>query len=229
MEAIILAGGFGTRLAHIVKDVPKPMAPVCKKPFLTYILDDIISKGIDKVVLAVGYKKEIIENYFKDNYNNCSVEYSDEDKPLFTGGAIKKSLYKCKDENVLVINGDTFFDVDLKSMLDFHVKNNADITVACKKMFDFDRYGTVNIEKGRIIEFKEKVFTKEGVINGGIYIIKKDLLNCIQEEKFSFETDFMEKEVGNKNIYAFLSDGYFIDIGIEKDYYKAQEDFAKNE
>lgn len=225
MEAIILAGGFGTRLAHIVKDVPKPMAPVCGVPFLTYIIDDIMNKGVKKAILAVGYKKKIIEDYFKDKYYTCDIEYSDEDKPLFTGGAIKKALNKCKDENVLVINGDTFFDVDLEDMLNFHIQNNADITVACKKMFDFDRYGTVNIEDGRITEFKEKVFIEEGIINGGIYIIKKDLLNCMQEEKFSFETDFMEKEVCNKRIYAFLSDGYFIDIGIEKDYYKAQEDF----
>lgn len=227
MEAIILAGGFGTRLAHIVKDVPKPMADVCGKPFLTYILDDIINKGITKSILAVGYKKEIIMNYFGSEYHNCYIEYSDEDKPLFTGGAIKKALKKCKDENVLIINGDTFFDVDLKGMFDSHIQNNADITVACKEMLNFDRYGTVSIEKGRITEFKEKVFTEKGIINGGIYIIKRNLLNDIKEEKFSFETDYMEKKIKNKNIYAFLSDGYFIDIGIEKDYYKAQEDFAK--
>jgi Nucleoside-diphosphate-sugar pyrophosphorylase involved in lipopolysaccharide biosynthesis/translation initiation factor 2B, gamma/epsilon subunits (eIF-2Bgamma/eIF-2Bepsilon) len=229
MEAIILAGGFGTRLSHIIKDIPKPMAFVCKKPFLLYVINDLIKKGIKKIIIAVGYKKEIIKNYFGYEYNNCQIIYSEENEPLFTGGAIKKALGYCKTKNIFVVNGDTFFDVDLKKMFEFHLKKNSYITIACKKMFDFDRYGTVKIENGYIKEFKEKSLTKEGYINGGIYVINRECFNYISEKKFSFETDFLEREIKNKSIYSFLSDGYFIDIGIAQDYYKAQEDFAKNE
>jgi D-glycero-alpha-D-manno-heptose 1-phosphate guanylyltransferase len=227
MEAIILAGGFGTRLSHIVSDVAKPMAPVAGQPFLKYILEDLISKGITRVVMAVGYKKESIITYFGQSYNGCEIVYSDEDRPLFTGGAMKKALTKCREEYVFVINGDTFFDVNLQAMAAEHLKTKADMTIATKEMEDFERYGTVIVEEGKITAFIEKKFKRSGQINGGIYLVKKDLLLSVKGEKFSFETEIMEKKVSEIKIYAFLSKGYFIDIGIEKDYDKAQKDFEK--
>jgi D-glycero-alpha-D-manno-heptose 1-phosphate guanylyltransferase len=229
MEAIILAGGFGTRLSHIVKDVPKPMAPVNGKPFITYVIKFLIEQGVNKIVMAVGYKKESIITYFGEKYAGCEIAYSDEDKPLFTGGAIKKALRQCTNKNIIILNGDTFFEVELKKMLESHKNNCADITVACKPMKSFDRYGTVNIKNERIVGFNEKVYMESGIINGGVYIVKRNLLEDIKKEKFSFETDFMEKNVLKRRVCAFLSDGYFIDIGIEKDYYKAQEDFKRYE
>ena len=228
MEAIVLAGGFGTRLSHVVSDVPKPMAPVNSQPFLQYILNDLIKKGIDHIVIAVGYKKEIIMNYFGCEYRGTLIEYSCEDTPLFTGGAIKKALYCCKEEDVFIINGDTYFDVNLHDMMDAHKNKQATLTVAVKQMKEFDRYGKIEANNNdRIIAFSEKQFCELGIINGGIYIIKKEALHCIECDKFSFEKDYMEKYVLEIPMYTYESKGYFIDIGIPDDYYKSQEDLKK--
>lgn len=225
MEAIILAGGLGTRLSHVVKDVPKAMAMVAGIPFLCHILDNISKKGIDKVIMAVGYKKESIINYFGFRYNNIEIVYSYEDKPLFTGGAIKKALNLCIGENVFVINGDTFFDVNFYDLIKKYSDINFDIVVAVKKMNNFDRYGCIELLEDKVIRFQEKQQTDIGIINGGIYYIKKNLLNNIREQKFSFEKDFMENKIKDLNIYSYESNGYFIDIGIEEDYKKANEEF----
>lgn len=227
MEAIVLAGGFGTRLRHIVSDVPKPMAPVCGKPFLRYILDDLAGKGVSRVILAVGYKKECIEDYFGGSYAGMELVYSPEDTPLLTGGAIKRAMGLCREESVFVINGDTFFDVDLSAMARAHASTGARLTIATKHLRSFDRYGAVETdETGRILAFREKCFRAEGDINGGVYLTEKADILAIPEETFSFENDFMERRVGEGIMYAFPSAGYFIDIGIPEDYARAQEDFS---
>ncbi|WP_312647418.1 nucleotidyltransferase family protein [Aminipila sp.] len=229
MEAIILAGGFGTRLSHIVSDVPKPMAPVENQPFIKYIVDDLIQKGISKIVFAVGYKKYCIIDFFGGQYKNCKIEYSEEDTPLLTGGAIKKAIKNCIEDLVFIINGDTFFDVNLNEMMDFHKLKQSEVTIASKAMKDFDRYGTLVLQENRILEFKEKQKCKNGIINGGYYLINKDLLDNVNIDKFSFENDYLEKKTRQNRMFAFLSDGYFIDIGVEEDYKKAQKDFMSYE
>lgn len=229
-EAIVLAGGFGTRLAHVVSDVPKPMAPVCGKPFLQYILDDLARKGVERVILAVGYKKECIETYFGDTYAGMELVYSPEDKPLFTGGAIRKAMHVIHSERAFVVNGDTYFDVNLDAMEEQHTQSGAVLTIAAKPMCDFDRYGTVETDESRrIIAFREKQPCARGEINGGIYLLEKAEMMAISQEKFSFETAYMEANVTDRAIYAFMSDGYFIDIGVPEDYAKAQKDFAEHE
>ncbi len=221
MEAIILAGGFGTRLAHIVKNVPKPMAPIMDKPFLSYILNYLSDYGIDTVIIATGYKHEIIQEYFGNKYKEINIIYSREIEPLGTGGAIKKALSLCNGNDIFVINGDTFFDVDLQEMYANHKKNNSNITIAVRLMKNFERYGSVIIQNQRIIDFLEKKTTKLGYINGGIYLLNKHILDDISAKTFSFEKDFMEKFTIDKNILAFKSNGYFIDIGVEEDYLRA--------
>ena len=129
MEAIVLAGGFGTRLKEVVSDVPKPMAPVNGKPFLEYLIKDLGEKGIRHIILAVGYKKKIIKEYFKNRYESIEITYSEELTPLGTGGAIKKALKLAKEEDVFIVNGDTFFDIDLKRMKEFHTENKSILTV----------------------------------------------------------------------------------------------------
>lgn len=223
MEAIILAGGFGTRLSMVVSDVPKPMAPINGRPFLEYLLDDLNEKGINRVILAVGYKKEIIKSHFKKKYKNIDIIYSDEDIPLGTGGAIKKALILAKDENIFIINGDTFFNVDLEEMYQFHKKNNSKLTLAIKEMEKFDRYGSLILEGDKIIKFEEKKCVDKGYINGGIYLIKKELLNKEEKESFSFEKDILENKKFQIEKYGYKSEGYFIDIGIPEDYYKFQK------
>lgn len=221
MQAIILAGGFGTRLQSVVSDVPKPMAPICNKPFLYYLLDDLAKQGFKKVVLAVGYKKEYIIDYFGTNFKGMEICYSIEEEPLGTGGCVKKAMSLISDEFVFVLNGDTMFNIDFNKMSKL---NN--ISIACKKMFDFNRYGEVNILNNKIVSFQEKKYVKEGYINGGIYYLPKSIFNKFDlPNKFSLEKDFFESYINELDILAFLSDDYFIDIGIPDDFNKAQIDF----
>lgn len=228
MEAIILAGGFGTRLRHVVSDVPKPMAPMndSGKPFLSVLLEKLSEEGITHAVLSTGYMSEVIETYFGKIYAGIRIDYSVEKTPLFTGGAVKLALSKCQEDTLFVLNGDTYFDVDLSTMFAFHTEQEADFTVAIKEMHDFDRYGTVEIQDGRIISFREKRYCKDGWINGGIYCLKRSLLADFPMTKFSLEKDFMEKKLTEINMMAFPSEGYFIDIGIPEDYALARKQFG---
>lgn len=228
MEAIILAGGFGTRLRHVVSEVPKPMAPMNDegKPFLSVLLDQLAEQGMGHVVLSTGYMSDVIEKYFGNAYEGMQLDYSVETSPLFTGGAVKLALSRCSESDVFVLNGDTYFKVDLQRMLTYHQGRNAEFTIAVKEMHDFNRYGTVEYDDTGIHCFREKMPCKDGWINGGVYCLKKELLSQVAEDKFSLEKDFMEKQVEKIKMYAFPSDGFFIDIGIPEDYYRACEIFG---
>jgi len=224
MEAIVLAGGLGTRLQSVVSDVPKPMAPIGNKPFLEFILKYLKKNGITRVVLSVGYKWEVIKEHFGDTFENIELIYSVEDEPLGTGGGIKKAISKVISEQVYIINGDTFFDVDLKLL---SLKENSKLQLSLKKMYDFDRYGAVEVVDNKVIKFSEKSYREVGKINGGIYIVSKDIFNNFTlNEKFSFE-EFMEENIKGLNITAKIFEGYFIDIGIPQDYAKAQKEIKK--
>jgi len=220
MKAIILAGGFGTRLQSVVKDVPKPMADINTRPFLYYILKKLSFYNIDEVVISVGYKQDIIKKYFKNSFDGMNIIYSSEKIPLGTGGALKKALTFVKStENILVLNGDTFFDINIEDF--FNSSKSYRINLAIKPMQNFDRYGSIEILDNKIISFKEKQFTKKGFINTGAYFINKDIFKDIDKDIFSFE-EFLVKE---KDIYIYKADNYFIDIGIPDDYEKAKNDF----
>ncbi|MCB8565221.1 glycosyltransferase family 2 protein [Fusobacterium ulcerans] len=225
MEAIVLAGRFGIRLKKIVSDVSKPMVPVNEKLFLEYLIKDLGEKGIRHIILAVGYKKEIRKEYFKNRYENIEITYSKELTPLGIGEAIKKALKKAlksvKEADICIVNGDTFFNVDLKRMKEFHIENKNILIVAVKEMENFDRYSSLVIKENRIIEFEEKKKKDKGKINGGIYLIKKDLLNRIEKENFSFEKEVLEDKRIEK--YSYESKEYFIDIGMPRDYYLFRE------
>lgn len=221
MEVIILAGGFGTRLQSIVKDVPKPMAQINEKPLLEYLMEYLSRYKVTKVVFSVGYKKEVIKEYFKDSYKNIAIQYSSEETPLGTGGAIKKALESIDDDKCVVLNGDSFFDIDIDMFCSLTSDNT--ITIAIKPMKNFDRYGTVEVKDGKITSFIEKQFTQSGYINSGVYSISKDIFDDIEDDTFSFEL-FLQNQ---KDIAAYIGDGYFIDIGIPLDYEKAKEDFKE--
>ncbi|EPN4754006.1 D-glycero-D-manno-heptose 1-phosphate guanosyltransferase [Campylobacter jejuni] len=215
MQAIILCGGLGTRLKSVIKDVPKPMAPINDKPFLEFIFEYLKKQGIKEVILAVSYKYEVIQEYFKDEFLGIKIKYSIEKEPLGTGGAIKEALKFIKNE-AYVLNGDTFFDIDLSKLK----LNRSKICLALKQMNDFDRYGMINIDKhGLVISFEEKVFKKQGLINGGIYLLTKDIFNDFAlQEKFSFE-EFLQENYKKLKARACIFDDYFIDIGVPEDYY----------
>ncbi len=231
MDAIILAGGFGTRLKSVISDVPKPLAPINGKPFLQYLMDFLNSqKGIvDNVVLSLGYMQDKVINHFNAKYKDINIIYSLEKEPMGTGGAIKQALNYTVSEDAFILNGDTFFDLDLKKMSQFYVSNGAELVTALKKMDNSERYGFVEIDESfRIINFSEKKDKKQGYINGGVYITNKDVFKRFSiNDKFSFEKDFIEKYLKNLNLLGYISDGYFIDIGIPEDYEKAKKEIGK--
>ncbi|MFZ4456092.1 MAG: nucleotidyltransferase family protein [Bacteroidales bacterium] len=229
MECIVLAGGLGTRLRSVVSDLPKCMAPVAGQPFLYYIFHYLQKNGCTHVILSLGFKHEVIEEWVMQNDWSFTVSFAIEQEPLGTGGAIKLALEKSKEEQVFIMNGDTFFDVNLKEMFENHADHTSDLSIALKKMTNFDRYGTVKVNAdSRITAFQEKEYCTEGYINGGTYLINKksDLMDKLPA-KFSFETAVLQSQNKRVMMSGYVSDGYFIDIGIPTDFTKANIDFKE--
>lgn len=230
MECILLAGGQGTRLRSVVSDLPKCLAPVAGKPFLSYILESLESSGFSKIILSLGYRHEAVEEWLKEYKGSAEIITVVEPEPLGTGGAVKFAIENAplseECSEVAVLNADTFLGIDFKKMLKQHKDNNALITIALKQMSDFNRYGEVVLDQvsNKILKFKEKHFCKKGLINGGVYILSRTLLDNYSE-KFSMETDVFERI--QSGVYGYVTDGYFIDIGIPEDYGTAQSDFAE--
>lgn len=222
MEAIILAGGFGSRLKSVVNEVPKPMAPVQNRPFLDFIFAHLKNYNVKKVILSVGYLHNIIIDNYGNNYEGIDIEYAIEDQPLGTGGAIKLSLSKITDKEALIINGDSLFNINIDTFYAFFHQSDANVLLALKQIYDVSRYGCVTIDdNNKITAFHEKgKISSNGIINGGIYLVRKNILDNYPD-KFSFEKDFLEKNINN-SIFGLTFDDDFIDIGIPEDYLKIQ-------
>ena len=225
MQAILLCGGMGTRLRSVVSDRPKPMADICGKPFLQYLLEMLREKGITEVIFALGYMGEMIEEYFQDGSAfGLKIAYSYEEDPLGTGGAIRNALPKIMEEEVLVLNADTYFPMDYQGLYRFHQENDGDFSLATRAVPDISHYGAVRRDPaGRILAWNEKLEDGgqplAGEINGGIYVMKKSLIAEIPEGKQSLEQDCVPKWLSEgKRIFGLPFDGYFMDIGIPKDY-----------
>lgn len=228
-EAIILAGGLGTRLRSKVAELPKSMAPINGIPFLQYQLNYLSKFEIKTVYLAVGYLSHVITDFFGDNFNDMSIKYVFEKEPLGTGGAISQALAKTTTEEILILNGDTMFQVELNKFYESHKLNNADFSMALKPLKNFERYGVVKLDgDNKVIGFEEKQYQESGIINGGVYLLKKSALTSYSfEKKYSFEKEFLESKFTELHFNGFVSDGYFLDIGIPDDYDQAQEDFKR--
>ena len=225
-DVIILAGGLGTRLQNLLPGIPKPMVPVNKQPFLKYLLGYVNKFCPARIILSVGYRHEQISSYFGLDFEGTELIYSIEESPLGTGGAIKKSIELCGSENAFILNGDTFFDVNLDQMEQQHIEKKADITIALKEMLNFERYGSVTVHDNKITGFREKKFIEKGLINAGTYLLNKQkFLGIDWPEKFSFEKDYLERYMEKSLFSPFTADGYFIDIGVPEDYLKSQDDF----
>lgn len=224
MEAIILAGGLGTRLRSAVPDLPKCMAPINGVPFISYLIDDLINEGVTNFIFSLGYKSELFISLLEEKLPMKNYLIVIEDVPLGTGGAIKLACKKAKDENVIALNGDSLFKVNLKELMQFHLEKKSRCTLALKPMQNFERYGSVEIDAvQKINSFKEKQFITKGCINGGVYAIEvASFLQKSLEDKFSMEQDYLEKYSGEGNFYGFIQEGYFIDIGIPEDFVRAQ-------
>jgi len=228
-EAIILAGGLGTRLRPVVSDLPKCMAPVAGQPFLKHVIRYLLSQGIEKFIFSLGYKHEMIEGFLNDEFPTLHCECSVEQEPLGTGGAIYLACKRTKDENVLVVNGDTLFKADLEKAASFHIKNKADCTLLLKPMQEFDRYGAVELDDDYAVSsFKEKQNFQSADINAGTYMLDvEQFIDKDFPEKFSFEKDYLEKYYGERKIFGVIEDSYFIDIGVPADFQKAQEELRQ--
>ena len=215
MEAVVLAGGFGTRLKGCIDNLPKPLAPVNGRPFLEYLLDYLYANGVHRVIISTGYLAEKVEQAIGNSYRGMTIGYSVEDTPLGTGGGIKKALKKCTDDHIVVCNGDSFFDVDLFEMRKVHLNSGYPVTLAAKFIKNAYRSGLLDFENGKLRGFTENGVAPSGFINGGVYFLKRTFLESIDEDKFSFEKSVL---AGDFDIGVYESEGHFIDIGVPDSY-----------
>jgi D-glycero-alpha-D-manno-heptose 1-phosphate guanylyltransferase len=223
MEAILLAGGLGTRLATRLNGVPKPMAPIAGRPFLAILLNQLERAGCERVLLSVGHLHTVIMDCFGESFHGMRLDYVIEEAPLGTGGAIRTALDHASDTNVLVLNGDTFLQADYAKMLEFHHAEDATLTMAITHQADIARYGGVVVDGRRIVGFKEKGRSGPGWINAGSYLINRRLQWPEGlPKKFSFEVDMLAPEIDRIASAAFAVDGVFLDIGVPEDLDRAQ-------
>jgi D-glycero-alpha-D-manno-heptose 1-phosphate guanylyltransferase len=224
VKAIVLAGGLGTRLPDVTSNIPKPMAPIGSRPFLEYLLDYLVEQGTEEVVLAVSYKWKVIRQHFAHEYRGIPLTYSVEHDPLGTGGAMRQALETLPGDEVVVLNGDTLFRVDLEGMADMHRNGGARLSMAVKQVADSGRFGRVEVSAdGVITNFLEKAAGSEGWINGGVYMLDRELFTDFpMPARFSFEKDLVEPNINRIQPRAFQSNAYFIDMGIPEDYQRAQ-------
>ena len=223
MEAIILAGGLGTRLRGVIGEIPKCMAPVDGKPFLQYQLEWLSRFDIGHVVLSVGYLREQVVDFVQSREWPFAISFAVEKEPLGTGGGIRLAHSKCRGKRVFVLNGDTFFNVDLNALT-----FTAPVTLALKPMRDFERYGAVDWDGDLVNAFREKRHCEEGLINGGIYAIDRSQLDMsLFPKTFSFEREVLEPLADYGLVAGVEQDGYFIDIGVPEDYARAQRELPE--
>ena len=228
MQAVLLAGGLGTRLRSVVSDRPKPLADVCGKPFLEYLILELKRHGICDIIMAVGYKGEMIEEYFKDGAKwDISIQYAYERELLGTAGAVKNAEQKLHSSEFFVINADTFYQAAYEEMMNLYEKDDADMVLVLRRVPDISRYGSVRVQGHRVTGFNEKRVEKcSGLINGGIYLMKKDILKNIPvERKCSLENEIIPGLIkSGAKVEGIINEGYFIDIGVPEDYYQFSED-----
>jgi D-glycero-alpha-D-manno-heptose 1-phosphate guanylyltransferase len=226
-EAIILAGGLGTRLRSVVNDVPKCMAPVNGIPFIHFIVEYLRREGVGTFIFSLGYKHEIITAYLDTTFPTLQKKYSIEEELLGTGGAIKKACELVGGNDVVVLNGDTMFNINITDLFKTHQHKKAACTIALKEMKQFSRYGSVQMDANdRITAFNEKQYCEKGLINGGIYVVDvPSFLSKKLPAVFSFEKDYLEKFLHKDLIIGEQKDYYFIDIGIPEDYKKFEDNY----
>ena len=227
MQAVLLAGGLGTRLRSVVNDRPKPMALIEDKPFMEYVVKQLIHYGITEIIFAVGYKGSMVEDYFGDGSQwGIRVSYAYEEELLGTAGAIKNAGKFVTEEMFFVLNADTFYQINSNRFIALMKNSDIDMALVLRKVPDVSRYGQATLLDGRLTSFDEKVEeVREGTINGGFYLIKHSLLDTIPEGKVSLEHDMIPKWLSQGiKIGGIVNDGYFIDIGVPEDYYRFIED-----
>lgn len=223
-EAIILAGGLGTRLRSISGELPKPMVEVAGQPFIFHIFEKLIQEGINRVILAVSYRSAFFEKSIGNRYKSLEIIYSVEESPLGTGGGIVQALKLIKDEICIVVNGDTYCDFKLDLIISDYVRHGMPILIGAVEVDNVFRYGQLKIsDSGLVQEFVEKGNQGRGFINAGIYVVPSNLPKPYTDV-FSFESDYLHNMIGH--LSSSKIDGYFIDIGIPSDFQIACEYFS---
>ena len=228
MEAVLLAGGLGTRLRSVVSDRPKPMALIEGHPFMEYVTRELVKNGVTDIVFAVGYKGSMVEEHFGNGEGfGFRASYAYEETLLGTAGAIKNAAPFLKGGSFYVLNADTFYQIDYTRLERLQKENDMEMTLVLRQVPDVSRYGRAVLDsKGRLTAFNEKTTRPDpGTINGGIYCMKRSLLDEIPEGRVSLEQEMIPKWLKEgKALGGFVNDGYFIDIGIPEAYFQFQED-----
>ena len=236
MQAILLAGGLGTRLRSVVSDRPKPMALIQDKPFMEYVVHELAKHGITDIIFAVGYKGSMVEEYFGDGSGfiapdgtPITVHYAYEEELLGTAGAIKNAGRFVTEDSFFVLNADTFYQIDYSRLVTMQRESDLDMALVLREVPDISRYGAAVLMNGRLTGFNEKsAEAKPGTINGGVYLMKRALLDEIPAGKVSLENEMIPKWLSEgRALGGFVNDGYFIDIGIPEAYYQFIEDVEK--
>ena len=223
--AIILAGGLGTRLRGTVPGLPKPMAPIRNRPFLEHQMDYWIKQGINRFILSVGYLKDIIIEHFGNTYKGIPIEYAIENEPLGTGGGLLLAE-KGLTEPFLVLNGDTFIEVGLENLYEFHLERKSEWTFSLFRTSQFERYMGMDVSpNGEILSLKSESKKSSGLANGGVYLIEPSVLGSLTfkaGDKASLEDELLPNFISNGGVlYGKECKGKFIDIGVPEDYYQA--------
>lgn len=226
-EAIVLVGGFGTRLRAAVPDLPKPLAPVIGRPFLAYVLDNLAAGGIRRVILATGYLGERVEEQIGHRWQSMDVLYSREPQPLGTGGAVRLAAARLQGDGVHLCNGDTFLRYSPPALQQSSIDHGAPMAMALAEVPDVGRYGAVVTCDGRVRAFSEKGGSGSGWINAGSYFLSAQALAALPDrEVFSFETDVLLPQAQAGNLAILKETSGFIDIGVPEDYARAQVELA---
>lgn len=226
MEAIVLAGGFGTRLREVVPDLPKPMAPVAGRPFLEILLAMLARKGFTRIVLSLGFMSEKIIKHFGESYLGIELVYEVESQPLGTGGAIRAALARCVNDHVFIFNGDTYLDIEAVALERLWLASRHPIIVV-RDVLDTARFGRVDMHEGRITAFREKGMSGFGLINAGCYVLPKNALEGFPlGQSFSLETEYFIPNLQRIWFDGFVTNGRFIDIGVPDDYALAQTELT---
>ena len=227
ITTIILAGGLGTRIRELVSDRPKVLAEIKGKPFIFQLLNQLASLNVKEVIISTGYMADEVEKALGPNYNGLKLQYSKEEKPLGTAGALRLASVRINSPECLIMNGDSFVEFELDALCSFHIKKNAGITMLVKKIDDIKRFGVVELNSNNeIIRFIEKgSLVGKGFINAGVYLMESELINTIPlKMPCSLEYDFFPMKV-SKSLFAHEVSGRFIDIGTHESFYEANKFF----
>lgn len=237
MQAILLAGGLGTRLRSVVSDRPKPMALIEEKPFMEYVVHELSRHGVTDIIFAVGYKGSMVEDYFgdgsgfeaADGSGRLRIRYAYEEELLGTAGAIKNAGKLVTEDKFFVLNADTFYQIDYSRLVRMQKEQGLSMALVLREVPDVSRYGEAVLTDGRLTGFNEKTAEhRPGTINGGVYLLTRELLEDIPDGKVSLENEMIPRWLGEERaLGGFVNDGYFIDIGIPEAYFQFIEDVKK--